>query len=127
LKMNESRLYEIAGIDGVEWVEALPLYMTFDWEVDRRDQASVYFADPVRKKKSTGFESGTRLLGFEDAWKKGWNGNGQMVAMADTGLDSGKLQDIHVDFMGAVHEGYAQGLGSSSWEDPNGHGTHVAG
>ena len=55
------------------------------------------------------------------------NGNDQIVAIADSGLDKGVNDDtIHKDFRGRILKIYALG----NPEDPrdlNGHGTHVAG
>ncbi len=75
----------------------------------------------------SGRESGTQIMNFEMPWSKGFFGEGEYVAMADTGLDSGNEIAIHQDFLGAVHKGQAVGLFSKSWADPMGHGTHVAG
>src|SRR5690606_3045570 len=74
----------------------------------------------------TGYESGTRIMRFESAWERGFHGEGQVVAMADTGLDSGDLSTLHAD-LNTVISGHAMGYGSVTWEDPHGHGTHVAG
>jgi Subtilisin-like serine proteases len=59
----------------------------------------------------------------------GFNGKGVTVAVSDTGLDCGKTNRfMHPDFqnkriMGVCGE-YSQ---RNSWEDLNGHGTHVCG
>src|SRR5690606_17977403 len=53
-------------------------------------------------------------------------GQGQTVAMADTGLDMGTTSNIHQDLQTVVG-GEAVGILGMSWEDPQGHGTHVAG
>jgi serine protease AprX len=53
-------------------------------------------------------------------------GDGQVVAVADTGFDKGVTDDVHPAFTGRVLKIYALGrTGDAS--DPNGHGTHVAG
>ena len=46
--------------------------------------------------------------------------------MADTGLDMGDVATDN-DFKGRVLEGHIFGFFSKSWNDPMGHGTHVAG
>jgi subtilisin family serine protease len=74
----------------------------------------------------TGFETGTRLMGFDSAWSAGFRGQGQTVAVADTGLDRGE-GNLSKDFAGGVMEGLAVGVGAKNWQDPMGHGTHVAG
>ena len=63
----------------------------------------------------------------------GLTGKGQIVAVFDTGLDTGKLQDLHPDLKGRVVATFAYGrpsereTWSGDWSDPKGHGTHVAG
>jgi len=74
----------------------------------------------------TGFETGTRLMGFESTWLSGYAGRGQVVAFSDTGLDRGE-GNLSKDFLGGVMGGLAVGVGASNWHDPMGHGTHVAG
>ena len=53
-------------------------------------------------------------------------GDGQVVAIADTGFDKGSTGDVHPAFAGRVIKLYPLGrVGDAS--DPDGHGTHVAG
>lgn len=75
----------------------------------------------------SGYEDGTKVMKFDVAWAAGYTGKDQIVAMADTGLDSGDAATIHADFNGAIHAGFIHGLFAKSWNDPMGHGTHVAG
>lgn len=56
----------------------------------------------------------------------GLYGAGQVVGLADSGLDSGDPANIHSDFADRVIKGYAFRR-PSDWSDPLGHGTHVAG
>ena len=55
----------------------------------------------------------------------GLTGRGQIVGVCDTGLDTGKLKNLHPDFTNRVRAAYA--LARRAWSDPDGHGTHVAG
>jgi hypothetical protein len=75
----------------------------------------------------TGYESGSRIMKADAAYETGYAGSGQVVAYADTGLDSGELSTLIPDFQNQVQTGQALGLGGSSWGDPHSHGTHVAG
>ncbi|MCM2324408.1 MAG: S8 family serine peptidase [Oligoflexia bacterium] len=118
-------LPSIAAVEGVEWVQKLPIFVTFDYAMDSEVVALDLRASDDYE--YTGYESGTRIMNFETSWDRGFRGDGQFVAVGDTGLDNGDIATIHPDFAGAVHKGYAIGLGSESWEDPMGHGTHVAG
>jgi subtilisin family serine protease len=52
-------------------------------------------------------------------------GENQVVAVADTGFDKGSTTDVHPAFTNRVVKLYP--LGRSTANDPNGHGTHVAG
>ncbi len=59
----------------------------------------------------------------------GLNGSGQIVAVADTGLDTGFSETVHDDFKGriaSIHAWWSE-YGDFGAEDENGHGTHAAG
>lgn len=57
----------------------------------------------------------------------GLTGSGQIVAVADTGLDVGASGPI-TDFAGRILSTHCLGRPSPcQWDDPHGHGTHVAG
>lgn len=53
-------------------------------------------------------------------------GEGQTVAVCDTGFDKGSTTDVHEAFDGRVEKLYALGR-TNNPNDPHGHGTHVAG
>ena len=55
-------------------------------------------------------------------------GGGQMVGVADSGLDSGNLNTLHTDVRGRVKAAYCLGITSPcDWSDYVSHGTHVVG
>ncbi|CAG9606506.1 S8 family serine peptidase [Pseudoneobacillus rhizosphaerae] len=57
----------------------------------------------------------------------GLSGAGQIVAVADTGLDTGNNDTtMHESFRGKINAIYSWGRTGNA-NDPNGHGTHVAG
>ncbi|EEP79093.1 predicted protein [Uncinocarpus reesii 1704] len=57
-----------------------------------------------------------------------YEGEGQVVAVGDTGLDKGSMQDVHHAFKGRVKKLYPLGRASlGKADDPDGHGTHVCG
>lgn len=60
-------------------------------------------------------------------WSRGLTGKGQVVSVADSGLDSGNLSTLHKDFEGQLHATPAPNPSTGTWSDTNGHGTHVAG
>src|SRR4029079_18310941 len=55
-----------------------------------------------------------------------YQGDGQVIAVADTGFDLGSETNVHPAFTGRVVHLYALGRPGKT-DDPDGHGTHVAG
>ena len=55
-----------------------------------------------------------------------FEGDQQVIAVCDTGLDLGSQADVHPAFSGRVKRIYALGRPGTA-SDPHGHGTHVAG
>lgn len=117
----------VAGLGGIENVQPfvkIKLWNDFDL---MDDAAMTEPTSPGDYTDITGVEDGTRLMNFDAAYSQGLTGQGQTVAMADTGLDTGDMVSIHPDLKGAVYKGYAYGMFARTWDDPMGHGTHVAG
>jgi serine protease AprX len=57
-----------------------------------------------------------------------YEAKGQVIAVADTGFDKGSRTNVHPAFTGRVAKLYALGRTSpAKTNDPDGHGTHVAG
>jgi serine protease AprX len=57
-----------------------------------------------------------------------YEGKGQVVAVGDTGFDKGSRTNVHPAFAGRVKKLYALGRTTpAKSDDPDGHGTHVAG
>lgn len=56
----------------------------------------------------------------------GLYGAGQIVGVADAGLDTGNTGTISADFAGRIEQAYALRR-PGDWSDLNGHGTHVCG
>jgi serine protease AprX len=120
---TRSQLKFLASLAGVEHVQANPHFESLHMKsLDVDAAVGIQENEPL-----SGFETGTKVMKFDAAWAKGFTGKGQIAAYADTGLDVGDLSKIHPDFQGAVKNGEILGLYSKSWEDPMGHGTHVAG
>jgi hypothetical protein len=111
--LTDARIDEVASWPDIEWIEPQPTPVLFN------DQAAR-----------------TNMMNVSNAWLSlssgglGLTGAGQVVAVADTGLDTGNLSDLHADFAGRV-TAYAWTSGvcstSASWMDIGGHGTHVCG
>nr|WP_180204884.1 S8 family serine peptidase [Pseudomonas sp. SbOxS1]NYU04884.1 S8 family serine peptidase [Pseudomonas sp. SbOxS1] len=69
------------------------------------------------------------ILGIEDPNTNTaipYTGKGELIAIADTGFDLGSTTDVHAAFTGRVKKLYALGRAGKK-DDPDGHGTHVAG
>ena len=120
VQADAAQLEALAKIPGVRWIE--PFY------------ERVLFNDVAR---------GNAIMGAETAWTTlGLYGQGQIVAVADTGLDTGSLGTLHQDFLGSptgcsntsrIVATYALGR-VGDWSDScysngnkGGHGTHVSG
>ena len=109
IRATIAQLPQIAGIDGVSWVEALPEFeLQNDIATEITGVAGVRFGET------------------------GYYGEGQVIAIADSGLDRGGLQadELHDDFEDGNGNARVLALidrvGDGSW-DKMGHGTHVAG
>ncbi|MEK2645787.1 S8 family serine peptidase [Bdellovibrio sp. BCCA] len=118
---------QVAALTGVENVQPTPEIELFHFVMDQDIAGDVHATAAGDYSDLTGDEPGTRVMKFDAAWAQGFTGRGQIVSMADTGLDSGNVASIHQDFAGGVTSGYPFGLWSKTWDDPMGHGTHVAG
>ena len=104
LTVQEGELPRLAGLDEVHHIEAVPTRQLFN-NVAR----PILHADVV--------VNGTQ-----------YQGDGEIIAVADTGFDKGSTTNVHPAFTGRVAKLYALGRTSpSKSNDPHGHGTHVAG
>jgi subtilisin family serine protease len=54
-------------------------------------------------------------------------GAGQIVAIVDSGLDTGELATLSPDFAGRIEAAHVLSTTVADWGDGHGHGTHVAG
>lgn len=115
-------LTQISQTEGIEWLQPLPLMVLFDYPME----SDLDVPPPNAPPALTGYESGGKLIGLEESWARGFNGKGQIAAMADTGVDMGEVGRLHKD-LSQVFKGYPMGMLNTSWSDPMGHGTHVAG
>lgn len=125
IQARRSKLEAVAELESVEWVQPNPEMQPLHLPLQAGQEKSKL--DGMEFSELTGYEDGTKLMNFASAWSRSWNGSGQIVAMADTGLDSGDRLSIHGDFADWIPTGFYYGLFSKSWADPMGHGTHVAG
>jgi len=117
------QLWKLAERSDVLWIERYlpfrPMHISAE-ELGLR-------ADIKGLASQTGYESGTQIIQVSSMYAKGITGMGQVVAVADTGLDSGDANNLIPDFQGQLKKGIAMGLGGKSWGDPMMHGTHVSG
>lgn len=122
VKTEMANVSQISEIDGIEWVD---YYHAPKSQVLEADQNFIEETNG-NLAEMTGYESGTKLMNFDAAWKRGLNGKGQTITVADTGLDTGDETTLNKDFAG-LSGTLIGGYFSKTWGDPNGHGTHVSG
>lgn len=107
--VQQGRLEDLARIDEVHHLEPVP--------------ARRLFNDVARQIMNVGTVvsgTGTVVSGTQE-----FQGSGQIVAVADTGFDRGSTTNVHSAFTGRVVK--LAPLGRPVANDPDGHGTHVAG
>ncbi|KVO03870.1 S8 family serine peptidase [Burkholderia ubonensis] len=101
LTVARRRLAALAAVDAVRHIEP-------------------YIAPKLANNKARG------ILRADDAQNgHSLEGEGEIIAIADTGFDKGDTVHVHPAFTGRVLKLYP--LGRPTASDPNGHGTHVAG
>jgi serine protease AprX len=102
LHVQERYLNDLAAIDEVRHIEEVPTVGLFN-NVAR----GIIAADVVINGTS-------------------YQGDGEIIAVNDTGFDTGSTADVHPAFAGRVRKLVALGRPNKS-DDPAGHGTHVCG
>jgi hypothetical protein len=116
IRLDVAALTKLARLDTVQWVELVkPLTLFNDRAADTMGQRPVW--------------SGT-----SDAPGTAFTGAGEIVAVADTGIDTGNPATIHPDFRDHIQELQAWGrpgpggdIHSGDPSDNHGHGTHTSG
>ncbi|EGD93146.1 subtilisin-like protease [Trichophyton tonsurans CBS 112818] len=117
MMVQDQHLDEVAAIDGVRSIHEVHAAVLFNNK-----------AVPIIKGDAD--TSGDHPIGAAEAKDKvsavPYEGEGQIVAVGDTGFDKGSTTDTHPAFKGRVKHLYALGRTDRS-DDPDGHGTHVCG
>lgn len=124
LEVTPSEILKLTQDSRVEFVEPVPTLQFMHMPLQQRGRGT---SPSLSDFEISGFETGTRVMGFESLWSQGFSGEGQIIGVADSGLDSGNMNSLRRDFADAVIAGQAFGLGSESWGDTLGHGTHTSG
>ncbi|WP_445475366.1 S8 family serine peptidase [Methanococcoides methylutens] len=106
VRIDNTKVPDIAAIEGVSWIE-------------------LYVQPLILNDVAAGIINVSYVRDTH-----GLTGSGQIVAVADTGLDTGvDDSSMHDDLEGriiSIHSWWME-FGDSGGEDNNGHGTHVAG
>ena len=104
-----TKIIEIAKIDDVIYLEIKPV-MKFRNNV----------AAGIINIYGSGKPNAVRTFGLQ--------GEGQIIGIADSGLDTGDTTTLHPDLKAQLLKAFAWGRkNSGNWSDLDGHGTHVAG
>jgi subtilisin family serine protease len=130
LQVPEAEIQTLSVMTGVEYVQPLDPVQILDLRLTDDDPGKENPPQPEPNgdyKDLTGFETGTKVMNFDSIWAQGYRGQNQVVAMADTGVDMGAMDTVTLDLREAIKAGIVFGIGAKTWEDPMGHGTHVAG
>ncbi|HWI51932.1 MAG TPA: S8 family serine peptidase [Symbiobacteriaceae bacterium] len=86
----------------------------------------VIYVEPVKENQLFN-DKAAGVMTVSDVWKTGLDGTNQVVAITDTGLDTGKNDSsMHADFQGQIKQLIALGKPGDA-SDTLAHGTHVAG
>ncbi|MGD9101540.1 MAG: S8 family serine peptidase, partial [Anaerolineae bacterium] len=99
---STERLLQVAKLESVRWIESLGQPRLLN--------------DYARA-----------IMNVEPVWQEsGLFGAGQIIAVADTGLDTGDMGTLSPDFAGRIVATHVLSTGNN-WDDNHGHGTHVVG
>lgn len=110
VRVDASRIPDLADVDGVEWIE-------------------------VEKTPTLFNDISNTVIKADYLWGLGvpLRGTGQVVGICDTGLDTGNISTLHADFaaqtsggLTRVKQTYSYGR-TNNWSDTDGHGTHTSG
>jgi serine protease AprX len=101
--VTEAQLAALTSLDAVHHVEAVPERKLFNNVARPIINADVTIAGTA------------------------YQGDGEVVCVADTGFDTGSTSQVHPAFTGRVASLYSLGRPGADPDDPHGHGTHVAG
>lgn len=121
----------LAAAAGVDRADLAPARGKFRVRVETDRLAAIAAIDEVRSvepvhDKQLWNDRARGVLGADRVQADGaLQGAGQIVAVCDTGFDTGSAAHPHPAFAGRVRKLYP--LGRKSASDPNGHGTHVCG
>lgn len=101
VELNRNNIGELAELDSVKYIEPIVEHELYN------DVARGY-------------------MGVDNIAIDGYEGQGQVVCVCDTGLDTGVNDStMHKDFQGRIDNIFA--LGRPTADDTHGHGTHVSG
>ncbi|MEU6944782.1 S8 family serine peptidase [Streptomyces sp. NPDC046316] len=104
MTVRDEDLSALASLDEVKEIEEVPVMVLYNTVAGKVMNAHVSL-------------NGTKF-----------RGEGQIVCVADTGFDKGSTSNVHPAFTGRVKRLVALGRTSpAKADDPDGHGTHVAG
>lgn len=112
---------KIAQVEGIEWIEK-------EKEAALESIETLTGSHKNSFHEFNGYATGAKVLNPNRLYQAGVRGALEKVSIVDSGLDRGSTYDLPKDLEGRVEKGYSISRPESErWDDPSGHGTHVAG
>jgi serine protease AprX len=122
-KMGTRGVKSIRSVEGAAHVSEVTLSgRTLEKVIESEEIVAVL---PIPKNKVRN-DVAASIIHSDSLADTGYTGEGQIIGVADTGLDSGNVSAMHPDFEGRVKKLYDHVEDGDSG-DHHGHGTHVAG
>ncbi|MCC7352910.1 MAG: S8 family serine peptidase, partial [Anaerolineae bacterium] len=118
----------VTGHSANQWGSTLRLRLPASALADAARIAAISWLEPGYPRQLFN-DVGRAAMGVHTAWGRisSLYGAGQIVGVADTGLDTGNTATLSADFAGRLVNAYALARPPADWSDLDGHGTHVAG
>ena len=106
VRVKKSEIPKIALIEGIEWIQKATEATLVDG-IGLSEGKSWFHASeasPDNFESLNGFGSGAKALNPDRFYEKGIRGEGELIAIADSGLDRGEMDHLPKDLAGRVRK-----------------------